>query len=172
MNSFRLVRVGKIEDATSLVLYIPASKASTARSQGSFPSQGEKSREQIKIKCSNDNKKICEPFLQELLANDNIMTRKSFQTTLTGDCNQVVVDPAEGGDILVLREEIGVRMAILFALIANEMDSEHVERMAREVRFLQREETYYWYAKIFQDRIRRAGIKALKILLLNQISGI
>nr|MDO8084644.1 hypothetical protein [Candidatus Sigynarchaeum springense]MDO8116116.1 hypothetical protein [Candidatus Sigynarchaeota archaeon] len=167
MNSFQLAFVGKIKDEISLILHVPMKRSRALDPQGDSIHPNVDPCDTLKIKCSAVNRRICEPFLQELLVDDNIITRKSFQTSLIGNCNQIVIDRREDGDILVVREEIGVKIALLFALISKEIDIARIERLAREIRAMQKEELYYWYAKIFSAKINPPALKALKILLLN-----
>lgn len=149
------------------MLHVPMQRSCKIDPQFDSIHPNEDSRDILKIKCSPFSRQICAPFLQELLVDENIITRKSFQTSLIGNGNQIVMDKREDGDILVLREEVGVKIALLFALITNEIDTARIERLAREIRAMQREELYYWYAKVFSVKINPPALKALKILLLN-----
>lgn len=148
------------------MLHVPVRRSGGLDSQVGPIHKNDNSCDNFKLKCTSVNRHICEPFLQELLVDDNILTRKSYQTTLTGNGNQIVIDQSKDGDILIIREEIGVKIALLFALITNEIDTARVERIAREIRSMQQEELYYWYAKVFSSMIKTPAIKALKILLL------
>ena len=167
LNSFQLAFIGKTKGDTSLILHVPIKRSGSLDSQVDPIHRNDNSRDNLKLKCSSVNRHICEPFLQELLVDDNILTKKSYQTTLMGNTNQIVQKKNDDGEILVIREEIGIKIALLFALITNENDVERIDRISGGIRFMHREELYYWYAKAFPSRIHMFAIKALKILLLH-----
>ena len=70
---------------------------------------------------------------------------------------------------LFIEEEFGVRLALLFECIRNINVMTKIDKILNYVRTISKEEAYYWFSKCFFRKSQKPGIRAFKILALNQI---
>lgn len=71
---------------------------------------------------------------------------------------------------LFIEEESGVRLALLFESVRSISTMMKIDRILNYIRAISKEEVYYWFSKCFFRKFQKSGLRAFKILALNQIN--
>ena len=66
---------------------------------------------------------------------------------------------------LEIDEEDGVRLALLFKTVSRIRKMSKVDKILLNIKSMSREEAYYWYSKVFANRRKQTGVRALRILI-------
>ena len=102
---------------------------------------------------------LLEPYVKEIVKINN--KRNGNQTNLNMKKNNKRIEQKK----LEIDEEDGVRLALLFKTVSRIRKMSKVDRILLNIKSMSREETYYWYSKVFTNRKRQTGVRALRILI-------
>nr|MDO8084643.1 hypothetical protein [Candidatus Sigynarchaeum springense]MDO8116117.1 hypothetical protein [Candidatus Sigynarchaeota archaeon] len=102
---------------------------------------------------------LIEPYIKETMKRN--APAKGLQRTLDG--NTIQPQASTNGD-LVIDEEDGVRLSILFKSISRLQKMARIDSILANVRTMNREEAYYWYSKIFPYKKNKKGLKSFRDL--------
>ncbi len=82
-----------------------------------------------------------------------------------------IIDPlGNSNDLeLFIEEESGVRLSLLFESIRSISTMTSIDKILNYIRTISKEEAYYWFSKCFFRKFQKSGLKAFKILAVNQI---
>lgn len=128
--------------------------------------KNESNREKEKFNLRNVAKisgwrlKIMEPYIKEKI-------KKTKKNALNYDPNQSSKEKDEknGKKHTLLSEEDGIRLALLFKTASQVQKMPKIDNILRNISSMGREETYYWYSKIFSNDVSNYGVKAFRILV-------
>ena len=134
----------------------------TSRNHSKKSRRGKKRRNKGKKLIAGTNSwrvNLIEPYIKETIKKNT--TVKGYQRTLDG--NKFQPQPSNIDEIII-NEEDGVRLSILFKSISRLQKMERIDSILANVRTMNREEAYYWYSKIFQHRKNTKGMRAFRDL--------
>jgi len=102
---------------------------------------------------------LVEPYVKEIVKINN--QKNGTQMNL----NKKKVNQKLEQKKLQIDEEDGVRLALLFKTVSRIRKMSKVDKILLNVKSMSREEAYYWYSKVFTNRRKQSGVRALRILI-------
>jgi len=100
-----------------------------------------------------------EPYVKEIVKMNR--KRNSIQMNLNLEKINSKIDQEK----LKIEEEDGVRLALLFKTISRIRKMGKIDNILLNIKSMSREEAYYWYSKVFFNRRKQNGVRALRILI-------
>lgn len=102
---------------------------------------------------------LVEPYIKEIVKINN--KKNGIQMNLNMKKVNLKLDQKK----LEIDEEDGVRLALLFKTVSRIRKMSKVDKILLNVKSMSREEAYYWYSKVFTNRRKQTGVRALRILI-------
>ena len=102
---------------------------------------------------------LVEPYVKEIVKINN--QKNGTQMNL----NMKKVNQKLEQKKLQIDEEDGVRLALLFKTVSRIRKMRKVDKILLHIKSMSREEAYYWYSKVFINRSKQTGVRALRILI-------
>ena len=102
---------------------------------------------------------LLEPYVKEIVKinnkkNGNQVNKNMKKTNQRIEQKKLEID-----------EEDGVRLALLFKTVSRMRKMSKVDKILLNIKSMSREEAYYWYSKVFINRRKQTGVRALRILI-------
>ena len=105
---------------------------------------------------------IIEPYIKEILNNNKgkngndkkIQMNLKWERAHRNNSNKITID-----------EEDGVRLALIFKTASRIRKMGKIDKILLNLKSMSREETYYWYSKVFNNGRKQNGVRALRILI-------
>ena len=102
---------------------------------------------------------LVEPYVKEIIKTNN--KKNGIQMNLNMKKVNLKLDQKK----LEIDEEDGVRLALLFRTVSRIRKMNKVDKILLNIKSMSREEAYYWYSKVFTNRRKQTGVRALRILI-------
>jgi len=102
---------------------------------------------------------LLEPYVKEIVKINNKKNGTQMNQNMKKTYQRIEQKKLE------IDEEDGVRLALLFKTVSRIRKMSKVDRILLNIKSMSREETYYWYSKVFTNRKRQTGVRALRILI-------
>lgn len=102
---------------------------------------------------------LLEPYVKEIVKINNKKNGTQMNLNLKKANLKLVQTKLE------IDEEDGVRLALLFKTVSRIRKMSKVDRILLNIKSMSKEETYYWYSKVFTNRKKQTGVRALRILI-------
>jgi len=102
---------------------------------------------------------LVEPYVKEIVKINN--KENGTQMNLNMKKANLKLDQKK----LKIDEEDGVRLALLFKTVSRIRKMSKVDKILLNIKSMSREEAYYWYSKVFTNRRKQTGVRALRILI-------
>lgn len=102
---------------------------------------------------------LLEPYVKEIVKINN----KKNGTQINLNMKKVNLKITQKK--LEIDEEDGVRLALLFKTVSRIRKMNKVDKILLNIKSMSREEAYYWYSKVFINRRKQTGVRALRILI-------
>ena len=113
---------------------------------------------------------LIEHYIKDLANKKKIFKNNLVQVDLLKNKINIIDTLRRSNDLeLIIEEEYGVRLALLFESIRSISVMTGIDRILNYVRTISKEEAYYWFSKCFFRKFHTSGLRAFKILALNQI---
>ncbi|KKM69312.1 hypothetical protein LCGC14_1452050 [marine sediment metagenome] len=113
---------------------------------------------------------LIEHYIKGLANRKKIFENNLVQENLLKQKINIIDTLRRANDLeLLVEEEFGVRLALLFESIRNINVMTRIDKILNYVRTISKEEAYYWFSKCFFRKFQKSGLRAFKILALNQI---
>ena len=113
---------------------------------------------------------LAEHFIKDLANRNKIFKNNPVQVNLLKQKINIIDTLRKVNDLeLFIEEEFGVRLALLFESIRNIKVMTRIDKILNYVRTISKEEAYYWFSKCFFRKFQKSGLRAFKILAMNQI---
>lgn len=113
---------------------------------------------------------LIEHYIMDLANKNKIFKYNLVQVNLFRQKINIIDSLGNSNDLeLFIEEESGVRLALLFESIRSISTMIRVDKILNHIRALSKEEIYYWFSKCFFKKFQKSGLRAFKILALNQL---
>jgi len=113
---------------------------------------------------------LVEHYIKDLVNKNKIFKNNLIQVNLLEQKINIIDTLRRHDELeLFIEEESGVRLALLFESIRNISIMTSIDKILNFVRTISKEEAYYWFSKCFFRKFQKSGLKAFKILAMNQI---
>ncbi len=113
---------------------------------------------------------LIEHYIKDLANKNKIFKNNLVQVNLLKQKINTIDIIGNSNDLeLFIEEESGVRLALLFESIRSISTMTRVDKILNHIRSLSKEEVYYWFSKCFFKKFQKFGLRAFKILALNQL---
>ncbi len=113
---------------------------------------------------------LIEQYIKDLANKNKIFKNNLVQVNLLKQKINIIDTLRKVNDLeLFIEEEFGVRLALLFESIRNTNVMTRIDKILNYVRTISKEEAYYWFSKCFFRKFQKSGLRAFKILAINQI---
>ena len=110
---------------------------------------------------------LVEHYIKDLINRSNIARNKLVQISLNGSKVDYFRLQNKNNTELLIDEEFGVRLALLFKSIKIVETLTKVDNLLKFIKSMSKEEAYYWFSKCFFKKNQNSNIKAFKILALS-----
>lgn len=113
---------------------------------------------------------LVEHYIRDLANKNKIFKNNLVQVNLVKQKINIIDTLRKVNDLeLFIEEEFGVRLALLFESIRNINVMTRIDKILNYIRAISKEEAYYWFSKCFFRKFQKSGLRAFRILALNQI---
>jgi|SRR5271157_6023142 len=102
---------------------------------------------------------LVDPYVKQVIKRNS--GNESSHSSLVGPNDDAAINKEQ----VVISEEDGVRLSLLFRTIARMQKMTKVHHILLSIKSMIREESYYWYSKVFSNHYSTKGVKAFRILI-------